>query len=472
MPGCSWARCLGAILAAWAVILVGAGTAVAATGLVGAQPVPGAHLPGAPGGLRLQFVAPIESHFLVLQLWQAGQITSLPARVDPTDPQAVIAAVRRSASIPGTAWVRWRVLAGDGHVFAGTYEFAVGSGGAAAPAPAELTSAVGEWVAAVGRVLVLTGLVVALGLVVLRWGVAGPAWQAGGVVGPGRPDDRWAFRGRTLDTLTRGAAPWWGAWWGALGAWLVGALAIAIGTTWWLGVGAGLGVLLSGTRVGHGAAALVVLDALAVVISLAARRRSDAQTPNPPVGWGVALGICAALGVGVMSWAGHASDGTDVAINIGADALHGIAAAAWLGGLVGLLILVVGPAQTLAEGDRVRLLAAAVVRFSSLAILSVAVLVVTGTYRALAELDSLSQLVTTGYGIALVVKLGIFAVMLGAGGYSRIVVHPRLERTALGLDDHDRGASRALRTSLRVELALAAALMVAVGVLVAMTPSG
>ena len=173
-----------------------------------------------------------------------------------------------------------------------------------------------------------------------------------------------------------------------------------------------------------------------------------------------------------MSWAGHASDGTDVVINIGADALHGIAAAAWLGGLVGLLILVVGPAQTLAEGDRVRLLAAAVVRFSSLAILSVAVLVVTGTYRALAELDSLSQLVTTGYGIALVVKLGIFAVMLGAGGYSRIVLHPRLERAALGLDDHDRGASRALRTSLRVELALAAALMVAVGVLVAMTPSG
>jgi putative copper export protein len=137
-----------------------------------------------------------------------------------------------------------------------------------------------------------------------------------------------------------------------------------------------------------------------------------------------------------------------------------------------LLVLVVGPAQILAADDRVRLLAGAVVRFSSLAIASVTVLVITGTYRALAELSSLAQLVTTGYGIALTVKLGIFAVMLAAGGYSRIALHPRLERTALGLDPDERGASRALQASLRAELALAAALLVAVAILVAMTPPG
>ena len=73
-----------------------------------------------------------------------------------------------------------------------------------------------------------------------------------------------------------------------------------------------------------------------------------------------------------MSWQGHASDGTDVAINIPADAIHAFATAAWIGGLVGLLVLLVTPAQAyLAPGDRVRLLAGAVVRFSALAIASV-----------------------------------------------------------------------------------------------------
>ena len=48
--------------------------------------------------------------------------------------------------------------------------------------------------------------------------------------------------------------------------------------------------------------------------------------------------------------------------------------------------MLVSPAVgRLADGDRVRLAAAVVVRFSALALTAVAVLVVTGVYRALAE---------------------------------------------------------------------------------------
>jgi copper transport protein len=469
----SLTRVLLVFVAMCAVLSLDAGAAAAATGLVGAQPAPGALLERGPSGLRLQFSAPLESHFVVLELWQDGQIASLPARIDPTDPQAVVAGVGRSASPPGTSWVRWRVVTADGHVFAGAYSVRVGGHASASPAPPGLTFTAGEWVAAAGRFLVLIGLVVALGLVVVRWAVVGPAWQAGGVVGPGRPDDRAVFRGRTRAVLGQGAQAWWAAWWGALAAWLAGAVLIAVGMAWWIGAGtSGFGVLVTQTRVGHAADALGAFGVAAVVIGLALRRHDEAGRANPPVGWGVALGICAAFGVGVLAWAGHASDGTDVVINIGADAAHGIASASWLGGLVGLLILVVGPGQALGDDDRVRLLAAAVVRFSTLAIASVAVLGVTGTYRALAELSSLSQLVDTGYGIVLVIKLGIFGLMLAAGGYSRIILHPRLERAALGLDPGDRGASRALRTSLRVELGMALALMMTVAVLLAMTPAG
>ena len=104
------------------------------------------------------------------------------------------------------------------------------------------------------------------------------------------------------------------------------------------------------------------------------------------------------------------------------------------------------------------LCAGVVVRFSALAIASVAVLAVTGVYRALAELSSLSDLVDTGYGRALVVKLVLFAALLAVGAYNRLVLHARLERAALGLRSDDGGASHRLRASIAAELALGAAL--------------
>jgi copper transport protein len=51
-----------------------------------------------------------------------------------------------------------------------------------------------------------------------------------------------------------------------------------------------------------------------------------------------------------------------------------------------------------------------------------------------------------------------------------MVVHPRLERAALGLADTDRGGGAALWVSVRAELVLATALMVSVAVLVSLPP--
>ena len=60
--------------------------------------------------------------------------------------------------------------------------------------------------------------------------------------------------------------------------------------------------------------------------------------------------------------------------------------------------------------------------------------------------------------------------LLVTGGYNRLVLHPRLERAALGLRDGDGGAAAALRTSVTAEIALAAAVMAAVAVMVAVLP--
>ncbi len=462
------------LVVAWlvlAIMLGAAATATAAAGVVSAAPPPGGQV-GSVSGLRMEFTTPVESRFAVLELWAHGRLLSMPARVEAGNTQVVVAAVPRIVILPGGGWVRFRVLTGDGHVVTGRYPVEVGSGGTPTPPPPRLGSSSGAWLAGVGRGLVLAGLIVALGLVALRWGVAGPAWREGGVVGPGKPDDRAEFRLRAATSLIRGGGAWWAAWWWALASGIAGIVLYGIGLVVWIGSGAAMVALLTDTRTGNALIVLALSVILAASVGWAMRHAGNPDAPDPPLAWGIGLAVGAIVGICTMSWQGHASDGTDASVNIPADAVHTLATAAWIGGLVGLLVLVVSPSRMLGVGDRVRLLAGAVVRFSTLAIVCVALLVITGTYRALAELGSLAQLTDTAYGIVLAVKLAIFAVMLAAGGYARIVLHPRLERAAVGLDADDRGAGDALRTSLRVELTLAAVLMSAVAILVALTPPG
>jgi putative copper export protein len=171
-----------------------------------------------------------------------------------------------------------------------------------------------------------------------------------------------------------------------------------------------------------------------------------------------------------ISWSGHAASGTDAGLGTAIDAIHLVASGVWLGGLAALLAIVPYARRGLDEPSALRLSAAIVVRFSAVAIACVGVLVVTGVYRALAELRSFSDLLDTGYGQTLLVKLAIFAVLLIGGVYNRLVLHPRLERAALGLRADDSGSADRLRVSVTAELTVAAAVIIAVAVLVSLPP--
>ena len=177
---------------------------------------------------------------------------------------------------------------------------------------------------------------------------------------------------------------WWRCWWGLGAVWALGLVLAPLALLRALGASAGdLGTLVPHTRWGRAWLVEIAALVLALGAGLVMARGPASRDPGAGVAWAVALGTPPAVAALAISWSGHASSGSDRTLGIGIDALHGWATAAWLGGLVGLAALVPAAARRLAAPARVRLAAGIVVRFSGLAVAAVAVLVVTGVYRAL-----------------------------------------------------------------------------------------
>lgn len=464
-------RWLACGVLALAVLAGMSGAALARAAVLSAEPAAGAHLERPPASVRLVLSSPVETAFLRLDVVGPRGLVSGRARRDPNDPQAILAPVRATAL--GRYFVTWRVLSQDGHPAGGSFTLRVGASDAAPAAVARSPVRDDHGpLPVLARLLALVAPLGLLGLVALAAGVVEPAVRAGGVAPPGGPPGaRDRFRARATGALESVASGWWIAWWALVGAGAIGLALVPVALLRGLREGPGaLGTLLDDTRAG---AAWWVQVATLVVVAIAGLvvRRRGTGLPRGAA-QAAALGIAPAVALVAVGWSGHASSGGDRTANIVIDALHNGATAVWLGGLLGLAVLVIPAVRALAGEDRVRLAAGVVVRFSAVALTAVTVLVVTGVYRALAELGPVAEIADSGYGRALLVKLGLFAVLLVGGAYNRLVLHPRLERAALGLEPDDRGAAASLRVSVAAELVLAAALLVSVAVLVSLPPPG
>jgi len=171
------------------------------------------------------------------------------------------------------------------------------------------------------------------------------------------------------------------------------------------------------------------------------------------------LSLAAALGlVGSIAWTGHAGATTGEAgvWHLAADVLHLWAAAAWIGGLVGLMLVLLA-----LRGDRspLPMRTDLVRRFSMLGILSVATLIGSGAVNSWILVGSVDGLLHTVYGRLLVIKLVIFAAMLAFAAVNRIWLTPRLASSRAGR------AAFALACSTGIELALGLVIFGIVGVL-------
>jgi len=311
----------------------------------------------------------------------------------------------------GTYVVTWRVISADSHPVEGAFTFQVGNRATVKNAQGIATTLLetSKGSRTVGVVYGIERAVLYAALALLVGGLAFVAflWPAG--------------RGN------RRAA------WLVLGGWL-GSLVATVAGIMLEGV-YGAGYSLSkvfdptvfgdviDTRFGH--VSLVRLGLLLCALPLlwvVFGRPGSARRPLPK--WWivpttlVAVGLCATPGL-----AGHASTGIQTGAAIPADALHVLAMCLWLGGLL-MLVAAVLPRRDTLEMREV------LPRWSSVALGCVVVLVVTGVYQAWRIEGSIGALKDTDSGRLLLVKVGVFAVLVVVAAFARDVVNRRYREYA------------------------------------------
>jgi putative copper resistance protein D len=146
------------------------------------------------------------------------------------------------------------------------------------------------------------------------------------------------------------------------------------------------------------------------------------KRPRAKTGWAALTGLALAL-VGGSAWLSHAAARLESrGVLIGLDALHQIAAAVWVGGLVHLFA-----AARRVEGARTSSLLR---RFSAVAVAAVAILLAGGLTLSLYYVDGILALLGTAYGWMLLAKGVLLAALLLLGGLNLLSVRPRSPRAA------------------------------------------
>ncbi|MBS0298244.1 MAG: copper homeostasis membrane protein CopD [Proteobacteria bacterium] len=204
----------------------------------------------------------------------------------------------------------------------------------------------------------------------------------------------------------------------------------------------------------------MALAALLVVASLWGRGTPGRLRLAPPLLSGLLLVSVAATGHGISG-----PEGLGVWHGL-ADGAHLLAAGAWLGALVPLAML--ARPEPGATPDAVAELARMLARFSKVGYLAVATLVATGLVNAWLLVGSVEGLVATAYGRVLLVKLALFAAMLGFAAANRFKLTPALAGLAYG--DNARPLLGRLRRHVMAEQALGLMILAAVSLLGTLAP--
>lgn len=370
-------------------------------------------------------------------------------RAESTDRLALSVGVPELA--PGSYGVIWRALSTvDGHVTRGAFSFTVGldQTPAEVAAGAQTTGTTATPGRVLFRLLAYLGYAALFGAAPFLWLIALPAISGGRGL-----EDRIVRRSRAIAMAGMGLALL-----AAFGTLLTQA-ADATGTSL---LGALTGPVLTvafSTRYGllWWARVALILATGAVLALPSTPRRLRVVGPVACMLAGAALGAHA-----LSSHAASVAGSTLSPILM--DWAHLIAVTAWVGGLVHLVAAIAALAPATSRPEAAQAAALLVSRFSVLGVSAVLALTLTGVYQAWLLAGSWAALTDTPYGRALLLKLALVLVLLGPAAVNLLVVRPRLAEAARRRFA-TAGSLRTLRRTVSGEIALAAAILVVVGVL-------
>ncbi|WP_149361525.1 copper resistance CopC/CopD family protein [Lolliginicoccus suaedae] len=417
----SWLLLLALISALLApAFLVAPPHAAAHASLVGTTPSDGSQVDGSPGAVNLRFSEPItlvEDSIRVLDR-DAERVDTGGSRQDASPEQASVALL---PGLPdGVYTVAWRVISGDSHPIRGSFTFTVGDPADASAVPeADLSdeaSSVWDGLALVLRWIIYAGALAAAGLVVL-----------GRFILP--RDQRHVSRqllGATRITAIAGLL----------------AIVVSIPVNAITVAGPGLSGSALATVLGSSFGSSALLGILGLALMLAPAR-------------GLLPILGAVLATAAFVLAGHSVTAQPQSLVLASDLVHVGAAAVWLGGLLGLLILLRGsmPAEAAAR---------TVARFSTIAAILVTLLALSGTAMAWAEIRDWSSL-DTRYGWILLAKIAGVVLVIAVAAYNRWRLVPRIQQRSSA-------APRQLARALRIEAIGLLIVLALTAVLVATSP--
>jgi copper transport protein len=157
-----------------------------------------------------------------------------------------------------------------------------------------------------------------------------------------------------------------------------------------------------------------------LMIGLAAVHLST-DIPKKVVSKSLALSGGLAVTVSFAVW-GHATELSPTAISLAADAIHATAAGLWLGGLVGLVMVL-----SLRTPETVRATAGIIGRFSRMAFWSVIALTLAGLTLTITGSDaSLNSILTTTWGQLVLAKIGLTLIVVLIAAWNRRTLVPSL----------------------------------------------
>ena len=192
----------------------------------------------------------------------------------------------------------------------------------------------------------------------------------------------------------------------------------------------------------------------AVVVAIGAHRVRRAAR----VGWWwvVLVGGATALVVSAARTSHAASRLEHRGVLLALDALHQVAACAWIGGLLCLVVCAFARGRSQAP-------AALVQRFSRLALTAVVLLVAAGGGLALSYVDGVRALVGTAYGLMVLTKVALLGGLVWLGALNR--------RTLRRLAPDEPVTSRRLRRFVEVELGVGVTILFAAASLTSLPPA-